>query len=409
MLIRTVVLRKAPCVVIMGAPRSRPGLAKASSPAAASIPPSRIQKTRTPPAPDDQAGQEFDAGRFRKWLRLLLVSFYSDEEAVLADFLCGRATLMKDTVLARSLNLPERQVRQLLEARLVPDCLIEKRVEGTGAQLQTFYRISPISIAVAAKRLQVLENTLAGKVQETYMCSKCSRVYTSLEALSVSFVCGNCDEALASSVGDTNLSHDRLRRFRSQCKELLQLTAELKDSPGPQFDRQEKVKQRAPKAILERAVEKAPPAAAPVSATHLMPSLSPASGSLSKDIPQKDDGAHWFHQEVLGTTSLGEEGCGQVAETSKDAAAASKSKEVDKELQLELASAKRARNTLLEERLTKSHASPALQHTVLVQGVAYSLTKVLEDEDLQDEMTDDEYQRFVDLDKSLQRQQLLRR
>lgn len=394
----------------MGAPRSRPSLAKASSPAA-NIPPSRIQKTRAPQAPDDQGNQELDIGRFRKWLRLLLVSFYTDEEAVLTDFLCGRATLIKDTVLARSLNLPDRQVRQLLEARLVPDCLIEKRVEGTGAQLQTFYRISPISIAVAAKRLQMLENTLAGKVQETYTCSKCSRVYTSLEALSVSFVCGNCDEALASSVGDMNLSHDRLRRFRSQCKELLQLTAELKDSPGPQFDRQEKVKQRAPKAILARAVEKAPAAAAAAASVSVTPSSSPVLGSLCKDVSQKggqDDGAHWFHQEVLGTASLGEEGCSQLVEISQDASADSRSKEVDNELQLELASAKRARSTLLEERLAKAQASPAVEHTVLVQGVAYSLTKVLEDEDLQDEMTDDEYQRFVDLDKSLQRQQLLR-
>lgn len=396
----------------MGAPRSRPGVAKTSSPAA-NVPPSRIQKTRTTVAPDDQGGTEFDTGRFRKWLRLLLVSFYSDEEAVVADFLCGRATLMKDTVLARSLNLPERQVRQLLETRLVPDCLIEKRIEGTGAQLQTFYRVSPISIAVAAKRLQMLEDRLAGKVQETYMCSKCSRIYTSLEAMSVSFACGTCDEALTSSAADRSVSHERLRRFRGQCQELLRLTAELKDSPGPQFDRQEKVKQRAPKAIPQPAAAQAP-ASVPSSQLLRQSPAAPASGELGKGVSQEvkhDDGARWFHQEVMGASSIGEE---TSTEARKDAAADPKSKEVDNELQLELASAKRARSALLEERLTKSQPLPArehtvCEHTVLVQGVAHILTKVLDDEDLQDEMTDEEYQRFVDLDKQLQRQLLRKR
>ena len=84
----------------------------------------------------------FDAGRFGKWLRMMLVAFYSDEEAAVADVLFRRQAMMKDSHLAKTLRLPERQVRQLLEARLLPDCIVDKRSDGTGDRLSSLPYLS---------------------------------------------------------------------------------------------------------------------------------------------------------------------------------------------------------------------------------------------------------------------------
>ncbi|CAK0851903.1 unnamed protein product, partial [Prorocentrum cordatum] len=95
---------------------------------------------------------QFDRGLFARWLRLLLCSFYGTEERVVADLLRRREALLRDTVIAEVLGLHERQVRQALERRLVPDCLVERRTEGEGQSSKTFYRISPTALAATALR-----------------------------------------------------------------------------------------------------------------------------------------------------------------------------------------------------------------------------------------------------------------
>ncbi|CAE8586162.1 unnamed protein product [Polarella glacialis] len=162
-----------------------------------------------------QAEKEFDGGQFGRWLRMMLVSFYSDEEAVVADLLFRRAAMLKDTVLARILNLPERQVRQVLESRLVPDCIIERILEGSGERTHTFYRIAPAAAAVAAKRLQKLEDSLTNKAEDSYLCQKCDRSYTSLQAMALTsgrgrsgafaFLCETCGQELSTGAGDASL------------------------------------------------------------------------------------------------------------------------------------------------------------------------------------------------------------
>eukprot|EP00439_Symbiodinium_sp_Y106_P049961 s466_g6.t1 len=96
--------------------------------------------------------------------------------------------MMKDVSLARALQLPDRQVRQVLERRLVPDCIVDRCSEGTGDKLQTFYRISPVAVAVAAQRFQLLE--------------MCNRVYDTMQAMSTSFLC-DCGQALASTAEES--------------------------------------------------------------------------------------------------------------------------------------------------------------------------------------------------------------
>ncbi|CAE7258472.1 ATR8, partial [Symbiodinium sp. CCMP2456] len=149
--------------------------------------------------------------------------------------------MMKDVSLARALQLPDRQVRQVLERRLVPDCILEKCSEGTGDKRQAFYRISPVAVAVAAQRFQLLEMSLSAQAQEQYVCHKCKRVYDTMQAMSTSFSC-ECGQALASTAEESEARRDRLHRFHVQCKELLKLTQELENLPGPQFGHPPKVK-----------------------------------------------------------------------------------------------------------------------------------------------------------------------
>ncbi|OLQ13632.1 hypothetical protein AK812_SmicGene2272 [Symbiodinium microadriaticum] len=122
--------------------------------------------------------------------------------------------MMKDVSLARALQLPDRQVRQVLERRLVPDCIVDKCSEGTGEKLQAFYRISPVAVAVAAQRFQLLEMSLSAQTQEQYVCKECNRVYDTMQAMSTSFSC-ECGQALASTAEESEARRDRLHRYKS--------------------------------------------------------------------------------------------------------------------------------------------------------------------------------------------------
>ena len=115
-----------------------------------------------------QRTTEFDHPLFLRWLRLLLVSFYKDEELVIADFLGQHAALVKDTVIAHILGLQERQLRQVVERRLVPDCLVEQKVDGTTSK--TTYRISPMAIVMTGKRLQTMEDGPSCMCSDQHVC-----------------------------------------------------------------------------------------------------------------------------------------------------------------------------------------------------------------------------------------------
>jgi len=320
--------------------------------------------------------QTFDAGRFGRWLRMMLVSFYTDEEAVVADALYRKASMIKDAALARLLCLPERQVRQALELRLVPDCIVDKCSEGTGDKLQTFYRISPVAVAVAAKRLQLLETSLAAKNEERYLCSECNRYYDALKAMSQSFAC-ECGKALSSSAEDAATQRDRLQRFRMQCKDLLQLTQELENLPGPQFGHPPKV--RKPRGSAKaQAQEKGQSAASPEDAQPLQPdreqSAKPA--VLWPDAPQ-----------------------GPFVEQART-------------VEEEVSSAQNTRpRASLEERLRGSakrdHVEVVQEDPyVLAGGQPHRLSQAFASEELQERMTDEEYQRFFDAHREVQQRKL---
>lgn len=348
----------------------------------------------------------FDSGLFGRWLRMLLMAFYTDEEAVVADCLFRRAAMVKDSDLARFLGLPDRQVRQALERRLVPDCLVERLTEGVAPYTQTFYRICPAAVAVAAQRLQSLEDRLGAVTEDEYSCPQCRRAYDSLQAMSLAkrafaFLCEDCGVELMAAAESAKVQHDRLNRFRTQCRDLLLLTREIKEMPIPLFKREALERKReAPTASAT------PSAATPSSGSTKLPQAPAAdpraapnaAGAASKpsepEEPQRPS-TEWFSREVLGV-----EPNPRPIDVDANAPRAGET-EADVELALE-----QAKGQLLEERQRRMQQELAGRaagkgQTVMVQGKAHPLDEARKDEALQDQMTDEEYQRFVDLDRQV--------
>lgn len=334
------------------------------------------------------SAQTFDAGRFGRWLRMMLVSFYTDEEAAVADALYRQQAMMKDVSLARALQLPDRQVRQVLERRLVPDCIVDKCSEGTGEKLQAFYRISPVAVAVAAQRFQLLEMSLSAQTQEQYVCKECNRVYDTMQAMSTSFSC-ECGQALASTAEESEARRDRLHRFHVQCKELLKLTQELENLPGPQFGHPPKVKK--------------PRGAAKQSAK------AKAAASEQRPAPADDIQANQMQVDIASTLQSKDSEDAQVP-PADTAPALSAEQEISKTVEEEVGAHNQSTRTSLEARLRGTQRSqPQEVHEdpiVVVRGEPLPLSRVLADDDLQEQMTDQEYQSFYDVDRNLQHRKL---
>mmetsp|Transcript_99418 Transcript_99418/g.196988 ORF Transcript_99418/g.196988 Transcript_99418/m.196988 type:complete len:422 (-) Transcript_99418:175-1440(-) len=411
---------------------------------------------------DQQASRqntvEFDRGLLGRWLHMILVAFYNDEEAVVADLLYQRAALLKDTHMGKALGLTEKQVRQALERRLVPDNLVERRTEGNAPSAQTFYRIHPAAVAVAARRFQAVEDKLGRSVEDKYSCPKCRRTYDSLQAVSLTkhpksscdnsgafaFMCEECGEELAMASETAKSRHDLLQRFRSQCRDLLLLTREIQSMPIPHFKREEKKKDMAATLSQSRAATAAATATAAAAAATMTATAGDEGaggeageggagvllsneysntlatvGSDTQKAAASSDA--WFHREILGTdpVALG---------PGPDAEAEQKQKIVsDAELRMAV---EQAQDRLREERaiqhsrglaervktvqMRASNGQRNLERnledpTVTVRGQPYPLSKVRDDHTMHDAMTDEEYQKFVDIDRQMQMQASSRR
>ncbi|CAE8600099.1 unnamed protein product, partial [Polarella glacialis] len=111
----------------------------------------------------------------------------------------------------------------------------------------------------------------------------------------------------------------------------------------------------------------------------------------------------WFQREVLGALTALPSG----AVNSLPLSIAIPPEDAEAAVREAMSRAQMAATRKLEERLISGSAKEPLcreeEPMVLVQGKPYTLAKALADEELQDSMTDDEYQRFVDLDKETQR------
>lgn len=340
-----------------------------------------------------QRTTEFDHPLFLRWLRLLLVSFYKDEELVIADFLGQHAALVKDTVIAHILGLQERQLRQVVERRLVPDCLVEQKVDGTTSK--TTYRISPMAIVMTGKRLQTMEDGLSAESGEGYSCAKCNSFYTPLQAMalqdrtadsgSLNFVCKACNEELDFISKSSNSKQDALRRFRLQCRDLLLLTRDLQDMPIPEFTWSKNVG-------CSLVINPKPLQAAP----QLVDTSSSEGGKQDVKLLNTS----WFCREVLDEAPRAKPGhiSGQAAMIT-DAIR-------DAELEEAVAKAEaRLREELREDlRDPRRWARPDLRGAASsakvscsVRGQVHSVQQVADDHELQERMTDEEYQIFMNI------------
>lgn len=394
--------------------------------------------------------EAFDSGRFSRWLRMLLVAFYTDEEVVVADLLLRRAALLSDTALAEVLGLPDQQVRKVLEQRLVPDCLVERRTEyaGKGRQEETpratvarsatrsFYRISPAAVSVAARRLQMLEDTFSTIGEERYQCPKCHRSYDSLEAVSFTgrrkdsnnapscggssfaFLCQECDEELRLVSEHADSQRHRLQRFRSQCRDLLVLTREIADMPIPHFGREDPTSQAA-SSSARIAADTAPSAGGCSGGGGSSSSLAglstgamaTAKAATAAKAPGSSADSWIRHEEWFRTEVLGVEGhlCCVMPVVSPatwdEAAWADATQQTqasmysERLLQRLVARAPEVRRRADEAVGGLRHASQSRPcgSVAAVQGDPYTLAHLLKDENLQDRMTDDEYERFYRL------------
>jgi len=323
-----------------------------------------------------------------------MVSFYTNEEIVVADLLCHRGALLRDTVVAQVLRLPDRQVRQALERRLVPEGLVERLAEGTGTtRQQTYYRISHLAIRMTDKRLQAMEDAMAVEVEEEYRCPRCEGSFTSLEAVTlqqrqlengtVAFLCGSCgDQALTLIAESATARHERLQKFRQQCRELLDLTREIKDMQVPLFEKEEKAKEATPA-----------PSPTPQPA-------APKAGPIAR--PEGIDKDGWFTQEVLGGFNpdhLFAKGVPQQPTQSAPDATDDALREAVKAAHAVMME-ERARRPIADvQEWAPAHLKQASSDVVMVQGEPHPLAQVRKSNDLQDRMTDDEYQRFFDLER----------
>lgn len=387
--------------------------------------------TTTTLPPRNARQNEFDPERFGRWLQLLLVSFYNDEEIVVTQFLLQRAALICDTVIAQNIGLTDRQVRQALERRLVPDCVVERQTQGEDKRMQTLYRVSSVAIAVAARRLQEVEDSLASEQAEEYRCPKCERSYDSLQAMalaapsrsppqqqsggagSFAFTCDDCHEKLVAVGNDRTVRHERLERFRNQCRELLLLTRDLKDMVVPQFPRLDKDKTSAgavstvapPPGETGRVASGTPSSIDSIADAS---SVAPVSSVKAAEDPGAGERREWFRREVLGDTALLGDGSGAGHNV---ATSATRTAESDALLQLAVQQAQHAPTLEIQQRISlstrleeSSRLTAALRgKMVTVQGKPYPLEQAHKDEALQDLMTDEEYQRYFDLAREVQR------
>lgn len=277
-------------------------------------------------------------------------------------------------------------------------------------------------VAVAARRLQMLEDSLGTATCEKYKCPKCQRAYDTLEAMaqakfgSSTFICGDCQEELIAPTMEggaleEDRRHDRLKRFRSQCRDLLLLTRQIQDMPVPRFTKEE---DKMP--AIRRARMTSSGALVPASAATPRAESSEAivSAQSSAHAPPRlrlcEETVRWFHQEILDSSEL--ESLSQFGlRRGKPSIDAAEDEEAVRKAVADLwadlseerlAQSLFARCPRTETRVARETASAAAtERRARVRGDEYLLVRIYQDQDLQDRMTDEEYQHFADMGREV--------
>eukprot|EP00746_Dinoflagellata_sp_MGD_P146382 gnl/MRDRNA2_/MRDRNA2_78870_c0_seq1.p1 gnl/MRDRNA2_/MRDRNA2_78870_c0~~gnl/MRDRNA2_/MRDRNA2_78870_c0_seq1.p1 ORF type:complete len:382 (+),score=74.06 gnl/MRDRNA2_/MRDRNA2_78870_c0_seq1:190-1335(+) len=367
---------------------------------------------------------EYNPHLFARWLRILLRSFYSDQEAVIVELLLREERALRDSSIAKLVKFPVEEVRKSLEIRLLKDCIVEKQVEMLAKTQRTYYAISPLVVASVEHCILGLEAKLAEDVNERnemYYCPKCRQVMDALAAASninadtfvfecdtcrvelkplLNFTCQRCkkskkDVQLQGSLKGicdcggqmdaqdsetfAKTQNDRLHRFRAQCQELIALTKEARFMSVPRFTKEGCSKEgygsTASKSVLQ------------VAARTLE---SPRPRAQSVPSPE------WF-TEVMGT----------VVQPSLPAKRAAEEGTIEIEDISPTGLERQLREGFKRKIVAEGRKAIAgCKATVTVQGVQYPFFEAQQNDELQERMTEDEYEAFFKLDRSTCRETL---
>jgi len=355
--------------------------------------------------------RDFDMVLFAKWLRMILVSFYNDEEIIIADFLLQRAAQMEISFIAHRIGLGTNQLWKILEKRLVPDCIVEKTVEGEMKSAQGFFRISRLCVAVAAKRLQAMENSLMEQTHGDYYCPECQKSYTTLEAMakasktdkSFRFLCEKCNVDLDTTADIAEQQRESLNTFITRHQELLLLTRDL---AGLTAGSQEMVIPFFPRPKLSRKRTSKQDAAHMASDGNLVAKPGEEKGpnsvehnesSSSSAVPTGAD--IWFSTEVLDELPDVEHVSASTTPGTFDNSVLEKAQSQKREEFL-----RRSRKQLASSLASSvEKTTVTLEPELVIAGVKRKLGEIRGDEGLLDSMTDDEYQRWFTAERKFQR------
>ena len=330
---------------------------------------------------------------FGEFLRTLLVSLYSDMEILVANFLLEHIdrSAFTEAQLAEQLYITSRQVKAVLEGRLIKDCIVEVE-HPAGGQSGAWYRINPNVLIATSWRMAHLEKSLVerlheAKQSENFTCSQCGREYDLLRAVSVGgFFCEVCPDV------ELQPQDNRAIRLKleAQIKRMHMELASLRDS----LRRCERMYVPRPvvvKRSLQREVEEMEKKQQEFSQAKAEAFTHSSSGPHQSNRPIQESAApHWIPGRK-GVVDLEVE----TEEKRFSVTAAQVTATAQKLLISPTGSSVKVDLTkLLLEKTPKIESDPSEGLFVTVAGKEHALRELLDNDTLVDKMTDQEYDQY---------------
>jgi len=188
-------------------------------------------------------------------LRLVTHAFHSEECSVMVDALLRENRCVKDEELAAVLKLHQKQVRKWLSEMKAGSIVKsenrqkEARQQGERPTTHLYWYIDYKHFVDTIKyRLHKIsrqfEDEKSLQVQlQMYVCTKCKMGYDALQAAELAqtgWTCAECGgeiEELSSNEG-VSKTHNRLKAFYAQIKQIIELVKHINDNPPlPKFPR----------------------------------------------------------------------------------------------------------------------------------------------------------------------------
>ncbi|KAF4668633.1 hypothetical protein FOZ61_006099 [Perkinsus olseni] len=387
----------------------------------------------------------FNPALFKDAVECLCGMFYGDVENMVVMFLLHNHNVAyPDQQIAEGLNLAVKQVRGALDASLCRDHVVEmENPQGESSRhakpgsSMNWYRLSPNVICSSIYRLQQVRRQLQEQLArwqmaEEFNCDKCNRVFDTLRAISLVgadglFHCDICDRELTATNNKDKKAEVESKILRAT-QQLSGLERRLELCRGMYVPRPMVVK----KTMLEKIrAERAKEEAAMENNANGGPSVSSGVQEIfgnagewkpQANVPSPNQSSSfgktavaapsWLNAESTTTKieldSIVNHNKDQVkkrpAEDTFDKEAFERVKrqelarEAEKLKHFDVTRLPGAQEVMaqrpMKAELKEEPASHKADVMVTVAGVRYKLSVVRERDDLQDQMTDEEYQRY---------------